>query len=325
MKISIIIPVYNVEKYIVECLRSIMDQTYSDFECLIIDDCGSDKSIEIAKSAISEYTGKGTFEIIKNEKNGGISVARNNGLKRATGDFVFFLDSDDKLCPNSLELLISMVERHPGVDVVQGNIQCERKSDYWNIRGKFPEYTSDRNWIREQILLWKIPVSVWGKLYRRNLLISNNIIFMEGYMHEDVAWNYKLQKYISSIAFVDEFCYYYRTDNNGSIMHNTDKTHSFISYLELYKRAAIEAETLPEKKFVFNLFSPSKIVRAYRTSKYTDKINAKIDEILTLFQSSSVDHFFVSQLKLFKWPLFVLNNPIFDKCYYLWSKKNGLV
>lgn len=326
MKISIILPVYNVEKYIGECLKSIMNQSYSDFECLIVDDCGEDNSIGVARSLIAEYTGKASFEIIESEKNGGISVARNKGIKRATGDFLMFVDSDDKLCPNALELLIDMTEKYPGVDLVQGNILCDKKSKYWNIAGRFPEFSSDCFWIREQILLWHIPVSVWGKLYRRELVASNNLTFMEGYMHEDVAWLFYFQKYISSIAFVEDMCYYYRTDNCCSVMHNADKdrTHSLLSYLELYKKAALEAYTMIEKKFVFNLLSPMKFVELLRDAKDTDVILTEINKTIDLFKTSSVDKVFLCQTKMFRLPLFVVNNPIFEKLYFLWGKKIGL-
>lgn len=326
MNISIILPVYNVENYIGDCLRSIMNQTYSDFECLIVDDCGSDNSIGIARSLIAEYKGTASFVIIESDKNGGVSVARNKGIKQATGQFLMFMDSDDKLCPNALELFVEKTEKYPGVDMVQGNILCEKKSEYWNISGRFPEFSSDRSWIREQILLWHIPISVWGKLYRRDLIVSNDLFFMEGYMHEDVAWLFDFQKHISSIAFVEDMCYYYRTDNSYSVMHSADKdrTFSLLSYLALYKKAAAEADTIIEKKFVFNLLSPMKIAEMLRNSKDTDAILAEIDETKDFFRSSSVDKIFLCQTKMFKLPFYVVNSSIFEKLYFLWGKKIGL-
>lgn len=327
MKISIIIPVYNVEAYIEECLKSIMNQSFSDYECFIVDDCGKDNSMEVAKSTVSEYTGPAKFEIIESEKNGGISCARNKALKRASGEYLMFVDSDDKLCPNALDLLVSMADKYPDVDIVQGSIQCDERSDYWNITGKFPEYSSNREWIREQLLLWLIPVSVWGKLYRRELVVSNNITFSEGFMHEDIAWLFNIQRFVSSIAFVEDFCYFYRTDNNNSIMRNAtrDRTHSLLSYLEIYKNASVLADTLLEKKFVFNLLTPMKVANMRNNSRYVDSVNAKLNDIYSFLSASSVDRVFLRQLKLFKLPSYLVNNPIFEKLYFLWSKKEGLV
>ena len=142
-----------------------MNHSYSDFECLIVDDCGEDNSIGVERSLIAEYTGKASFEIIESEKNGGISVARNKGIKRATGDFLMFVDSDDKLCPNALELLIDMTEKYPGVDLVQGNILCDKKSKYWNIAGRFPEFSSNRYLGLESRSFYGISRFLFGENY----------------------------------------------------------------------------------------------------------------------------------------------------------------
>lgn len=89
-KVSIIVPVYNVEKYIITCLESIAHQTYDNIECIIVDDCGKDHSIQLAENFISSYNGSIKFVVCYREKNGGLSAARNSGLKMASGRFVYF-------------------------------------------------------------------------------------------------------------------------------------------------------------------------------------------------------------------------------------------
>ena len=113
MKISIIVPIYNVEEYLEECLQSVANQTMTEgIECIIVDDCGLDNSAAIAKRFIDSYQGDIRFTFIQREKNGGLSAARNTGIKAATGEYVYFLDSDDCLVPSAIETLISIGDRN---------------------------------------------------------------------------------------------------------------------------------------------------------------------------------------------------------------------
>ena len=103
MRISIIIPVYNVELYVEECLQSVANQTMTEgIECIIVDDRGQDNSAAIAKQYIDSYKGDIRFTFIQREKNGGLSAARNTGIEAATGEYVYFLDSDDYLVPSEI-------------------------------------------------------------------------------------------------------------------------------------------------------------------------------------------------------------------------------
>ena len=104
--ISIIVPVYNTDFALLNrCLDSILNQTYDCFECILVDDCSPDMSMDIAKGIIAHYIGPISFRIITNSENQGLSCSRNNGLRIAKGEFVFFLDSDDNLMANSLSFL----------------------------------------------------------------------------------------------------------------------------------------------------------------------------------------------------------------------------
>ena len=120
MKITIIVPVYNVEQYIKECFDSIAAQTYKgDIECIFVDDCGQDKSVEILEKMIACYQGGISFSIIHHEHNKGLSGARNTGIRNASGDYLYFLDSDDCLLPKSIESLANILRQNPNVQVVQ--------------------------------------------------------------------------------------------------------------------------------------------------------------------------------------------------------------
>ena len=126
-KVSIIIPVYNVELYILKCLESVAAQTMSEgVECILVDDCGKDNSVRIAEDFIRCYQGNIEFVLLHHEHNGGLSAARNTGVRAAKGEYVYFLDSDDEIMPNCMELLYSRVEKYGTVDLVVSPL-CEER------------------------------------------------------------------------------------------------------------------------------------------------------------------------------------------------------
>ena len=141
MKISIIVPVYNVELYIKECFESIAAQTYKgEIECIFVDDCGQDDSVAILEKLIAEYHGPIQFSIVHHEHNKGLSGARNTGIRKAKGDYLYFLDSDDTITPDCIEKLVMLVEKYPGVEMVQGSTKS--KYSFFHITpSSAPEYS----------------------------------------------------------------------------------------------------------------------------------------------------------------------------------------
>ena len=121
--ITIVIPVYNVESYISDCLQSVMRQTYKGpLECILVDDCGTDKSIEIAQNMIAEYNGPIEFKVLHHEHNRGVSAARNTGIDAAKGDYVCFLDSDDWISDDCIEKLAQPLQNEV-FDIVIGDYE----------------------------------------------------------------------------------------------------------------------------------------------------------------------------------------------------------
>lgn len=113
--ISIIIPVYNVEQYIHRCLESIIEQSIENvrIECILVDDCSPDKSMDIVQKIADDYHGEIQFKMLRHKENRGVSAARNTGLKHASGDYILFVDSDDYLLPNSISLFVEQLNSHP--------------------------------------------------------------------------------------------------------------------------------------------------------------------------------------------------------------------
>lgn len=115
-KLSIIIPIYNVERYLAECLDSVIGQTYdhSQIECILVNDCTPDNSMEIVREKVEKYREEGgsmTFKIVTHDVNSGLSAARNSGMEQATGEFLLFVDSDDYLYPESIHPIIRSTDR----------------------------------------------------------------------------------------------------------------------------------------------------------------------------------------------------------------------
>ena len=222
MTISVIIPVYKVEKYIRRCVESIIDQESEDFniECLIVDDCTPDNSMSIVKDIIYSY--KGTcisFHVIRHEKNMGLSAARNSGISVATGDFIFFIDSDDYLPNHAFANLVSYINGHSLVDVILGNSLCLEQNSYTNAPfGNTPVLIEDKRKIFELVLNRQINRNAWSKLIRRSFVTDNNILFDIGLLYEDVTWTYKLYSCTSSILIIPELTYVYE-NNPTSIIH----------------------------------------------------------------------------------------------------------
>lgn len=219
MKISIIVPVYNVEQYIKECFDSIAAQTYKgEIECIFVDDCGKDDSVAVLEKLIAEYKGPIQFCIVHHEHNKGLSGARNMGIKKASGDYLYFLDSDDSITSDCIEKLTTLAEKYPGVEIVQGS--AKSNSDWlmlkWNLT---PEYSESFKWIRTTMLKrYVLPMTAWNKLVRRDFVLEHELYFAEGMIHEDEVWNFMLSKYVHRIAFCFDATYNYRVNDEG-IMH----------------------------------------------------------------------------------------------------------
>ena len=221
MIVSIVIPVYNVAPYVRRCLESVMaqDKAVADMECIIVDDCGQDDSMEIVHQTVEEYKGSIRFVFLKHEHNRGLSAARNTGLAKATGDNVLFIDSDDYLMPGAIPYLLDNLAQHPDADMVVGNV-INRKTGNNLLRSlEKPLYIDDCTELFMLLLCHQTYIQVWNKLIRRQVLVEHRLEFIEGILFEDNTWTYHLFSCISSALLLPRVTYDY-VDNEGSIMHN---------------------------------------------------------------------------------------------------------
>lgn len=221
MKISIIIPIYNARNYIKDCLISIVSQSYKgEIECLLINDCGNDGTIDFVENFIENYKGDIKFRILHHTKNRGAAAARNTGLNAALGDYILFIDSDDYIIDTCLEEMTNVLKKHPNVDLIQAGIKTTDGSIPWFDfeKNPLPEYTDDFYDIKTRLLGREvIPAAAWNKLIPIKFLKQNKISFHEGIVIEDVLWCNILAKHVKSIACLNKNTYIYRIHDNSVV------------------------------------------------------------------------------------------------------------
>ena len=262
--ISIILPVYNVENYVKDCLGSIVSQTKTNgVECLIIDDCGTDNSIEQIFEFLNTYKGPVSFRLLHHEHNKGLSAARNTGIKEASGEYLYFLDSDDMFYNSySLDNLAKIAESYPNVDIVQGNYYIEEVKCNSYHEGSFPKFSIDNNWIRSVFATLKVPESACNKLVRKSFIEENNLYFKEGWIQEDTLWSYQLSKHVKSVAFCFTPTYFYRF-NQTSIMHSSGNIKEAQAFANIFNE--VYSELLDRKIFKYDIrFLETMMVRIYK-------------------------------------------------------------
>ena len=236
--ISIIIPIYNVESYVEACIRSVISQTYDGvIECIIIDDCGTDQSMEIVEKLISVYDGPISFNVIHHKINRGLSVARNTGIDAASGDYLFFLDSDDEIMNDCIEKLANPLKKER-YDIIVGNtrrIDAENNTIYWTDCLKIPDNTLLRgSTILQAFENRKWMISVWNKLYLIDFIRRHKLYFSEGIIYEDVLWSFKAACLSSSLFSVNQITYIYK-DRIDSIINASNVEKRIYSYIEIIK------------------------------------------------------------------------------------------
>lgn len=214
MTFSIIVPIYNVESYLGECLDSILNQTYQDFEIICIDDSSTDQSFEVLSKYAERYD---KINVISNSRNEGLSFSRNRGINEAKGDYILFVDSDDILCLNALSILRDTIQndylemvnfrylvRNEGrVAIEQNVLQNESKHFSEHVRtgqDLFKEMAQKNLFIN--------PATC--SLYKRDFLLKNQLKFYEGIWHEDVLFFFDCVLIASKVVYIHEFLYVYR-------------------------------------------------------------------------------------------------------------------
>ena len=242
--ISVIVPVYNVEKVLYHCIDSILNQSFVDFEILLVNDGSTDNSGRIC----DKYAEKDTRVKVIHKQNGGVSSARNAGIEAAQGEYICFVDSDDYLESNYLKELIETKKKYPDFD----NVWCgfQTVEDYYNNNKKAydverdNDYSfSDLNSIMDLFEKWFVQMP-WNKLYKTKTIVENSIVFPpELSLGEDYIFNLRyLDCTNGKIVVINKPLYDYLRDGKESLDNKY-----YANLLEIYRRLNSEIEKYAEK------------------------------------------------------------------------------
>ncbi len=287
--ISVIVPVYNAEKYLSKCINSITNQTYKDLEIILVDDGSSDSSPKIC----DEFAEKDKRIKVIHKKNGGVSSARNTGLDCFKGEYVTFVDSDDYIESNMFELIAEAIKEKE-VDLVfirEKSVNLEGKTIY--INGDLPSgeiYYFGREKAEERIIEMQIN-GMCDKTYKRSLI--ENIRVIEGKKHgEDLLFNLQVLERVKTVALVDEILYSY-VSNEDSITHIPFNEHTvdgiffkdkaekiienkFPKYLDLARRRSFVARQVVLRKIFKDKMQKQ---QQELTNEITHYLNDKYDSV----------------------------------------------
>ena len=309
-KISVIVPVYNVEPYITDCLNSIIHQSFQDIEIICVDDCGSDNSMDIVEKFAQNDS---RIKILKHNENRGQSAARNTGIKIATGKYIAFVDSDDTIEKDYLFNLYEAAEKN-GADVTECGYFVERKN-------KFIYYTlSPQNYNNFYDILGHITKCfVWTRLWRSDFLKKYNLQFYPGIYFEDILFVVKAAYYAKNWTIIDYAGYYYRvvptSTTNDPTKENKRDNDLFIVLKALYsfaKKVGFIKDNAENKQDVFLMFlfqhcvSKHKILDNSFYQTYLE-IFGKNPALLKLRRKMFIQHYFRISLKKKKIVLFGIN------------------
>lgn len=226
--ISVIVPVYQAEDYIEACLKSICSQDYlGKIECILIDDCSNDTSMLNARRFIDAYIGDVSFQIYCSGCTKGASAARNIGICHASGEYIFFMDSDDCLASNAISALATPLLFYR-YDMVVGRYQETGLRNRVNVSlpGETVLFGSD---ILFPFLKDQISSTVWNKLIKTAFIKENELFFYEGIIFEDILWSFQSAIMAKSLFVVDVITYFYSV-RGGSVMTSTSLSKRMDSY-----------------------------------------------------------------------------------------------
>lgn len=234
-KLSIIVPVYGVEKYIDKCLNSLVKQSLKEIEIIVVNDGTKDNSQKIIDKYVKKYPDKIKSYI---KENGGQGSARNYGLKKATGEYIGYVDSDDFVEKDMYKKLYDKAKENNYDIVVCGNYNVSEDYQNKNIDAFINNYNTDL----ENIFFGKM--AVWNKIYKRDILIKNKLEFKEKVWYEDLAFTLKAIMNSNTFAFIDEPLYDYliregSTMNNSNVKRNLEILDAFddiLSYIKHNKK-----------------------------------------------------------------------------------------
>lgn len=253
--VTIGIPVYNAEKYIERCLKSALDQTFSDIEVLIVDDCGHDNSISLVERMIKEHPRGNCIRIVKHECNKGVAHARNTIMCNASGKYLFFMDSDDEISENAISLLYHKAEVDDA-DTVWGSYRCVADNPQEEYIKRYPDI---KLFGEDKLVEYdcknagkSLQPAIWNILYRLDFLRSTGVKFEQHGSLDDLIFQYRIQPKITRAILTSDITYFYYVRENS--ISNFQRRSSFkraeaVNAMEAAKCLKDSCSTLRSKSY----------------------------------------------------------------------------
>ena len=295
-KVSVIVPVYNVEKYIEKCLLSLLNQTLDDIEVIVVNDGSPDNSQEIIDVYVREYKGKVKSYI---KENGGLSDARNFGMEKATGEYIGFVDGDDFVDIRMFENMYEKAKENNS-DLVVCNLNYVYDYDIVPTSSNVTEEKKD---IKEIML--DIYPTAWNKIYKREFINKHNLRFKKNVWYEDVEFIYRVLPFVKKIGSVDD-CFYQYVQRSGAITKTYD--HRLYNYIDnwngiikfykehkLYKKFEAELEYC-YVRYIYGTFLKQAMNFAQKKDFY-DALNVATKNVKEHFPKYRLNKYFYRSIK----------------------------
>ncbi len=274
---SVIIPVYNVEKYLQECVDSILKQTFKNVEIILVDDGSTDSSPDLC----DEISKNNECVCVIHKKNGGLSSARNTGLKKATGKYIIFIDSDDFYIDKDF-----LLQAKEELEKTDSEVLVFQRRKFYETTGQLSSFPSeyDERWkelnFSEMFLALsqkdKLDASAATKITKREFLISNDLFFEEGIFSEDVEWFFRYVQKIESITFLNNPAYGYRI-REGSITHSLTSKNISNLFLSIERYADVLKDSkLKHKDAILNYMAYQYSIVIGLSNNIKDKTSKQI-------------------------------------------------
>lgn len=315
MQFSVIVPMYNVESYLDKCVESIVSQSYNDFEILLIDDHSTDNTLQMAQSWENKDN---RIKIIKKEFNSGLSATRNIGIKNAKGDYLVFVDSDDYLDIQSMEVFNGIIQSHHPDIVYAGFFQetidgiSEKKYGFVSNSNKL---YSTYEYMRSELEQRNLYAAAAFGIYNRKKIIDRNLFFKEGILHEDEEWTPRVLLNLDTV-YLSEFNFYHYIKRPGSITTKAHRTQNGLDLMQTCIQLELYSSNIILDSGLLKLYK-NQLAKLYMKAVCIGKINRKeyknrIDKLFPIRNACK-------KFDVIKSILFAISPNLYFRVYKIWG------
>ncbi len=296
--VTVSIPVFKCEKFIIRCLESVKNQTYKNLEIVLVNDCTPDNSMILVKNFMDANLNL-NIKIIEHQENSGLSVVRNNGINASTGEYLFFLDSDDEITADCIELLVERAVKTDAQIIIAQNRWINTFDNTTKDFG-FPTI-AEKKYYDNHLEIFSVyskggfPSSSWNKLFKRDFIVDNQIYFVPGLFAQDELWFFHLLLKTDTLAIIDDITYLYYLHGESVIFNRKKKNfENYLTILEYLTKSykeekKSELKTLIKSKIV--LFKEMVLVMQWKALKDKEYLKTNISRMQKLVRLNLSDYF----------------------------------